>query len=525
MSDVQIFMSYARDDNAAPPGATDAQGFVSALHGQLEFKFQDLGLPRPLIWWDKRNIEDGQFFDPMIEQAVEKSDLFLIILSRNWPHREYCLKELDLFRRRWSAGDDYRNVRHRIIIARKNHVEEQDIPTLIRGQVGYELFRYDGPRTIERELPFFENGRPVDPSFQKRAGDLGGYLWRAARNIQRRISPSTDNPLEEIKPRVEVPRNGRTIYLAKPARDMRQVYQRIERELYQWGFNVVPGVLEDVPYDGPAADFVDESLSIAEASIHLLGTDPGYAPADADRIVPLQLERAAKRAELAEAADSAPPFHRIVWSPKILEAGGGAPDAPPRDPVQVLKSFNRIMEGDKIEGDTSSRFIDFLRDHFKRTAPQIARGSLQGVTGDAKVYLYHAEVDSDYAADLASEMLNLENPIEPWLPAFEGTLPEIDAWHRKKMEECDAVVMCWASASEIWIKAHSDELKDWQGPHRPGKFAFRGLIAGPPPGSRKKILLRVPPRSQIDRVLDLTEPKPLAEALSSWFFGDRSSGP
>jgi hypothetical protein len=87
VSEVQIFMSYARDDNAAPPGVTDAQGFISALHGQLEFKFQDLGRPRPLIWWDKRKIEDGEFFDPKIERAIEQSALLVIVLSRNWLHR------------------------------------------------------------------------------------------------------------------------------------------------------------------------------------------------------------------------------------------------------------------------------------------------------------------------------------------------------------------------------------------------------------------------------------------------------
>jgi hypothetical protein len=520
VSEVQIFMSYARDDNAAPPGVTDAQGFISALHGQLEFKFQDLGRPRPLIWWDKRKIEDGEFFDPKIERAIEQSALLVIVLSRNWLHRPYCLRELELFRNRWSNGDDFSDVRHRIIIARKNHVEEDEIPQLIRGQSGYEFFRYDGPRTVDHELSYFESGKCVDIGFQKRANDLGGYLWRAARNITRRISPPTENPLEELKPRVEVPRNGRTVYLAKPARDMRQIYQRIERELYQWGFDVLPGLLEDVPLEGAAAGFVDDALSKAECAIHLLGDDPGYAPADADRIVPLQLAQTAIKAETDIAKPGARAFHRIIWAPKILEEKTAAADVPLRDPSAVLKRFGCDAKDDIIEGDTSSRFIDALRDHLMRTAPQVEKATLQGVVGDARVYLYHAEEDSEYAADLAAELVQLQNQaIEPLLPAFDGTPNDQSDLHRKNLEDCDAVVMCWASASEVWIRAHSHELKDWQGPHRPGKFAFRGLIAGPPPGTRKKILLRIPPRSQIDRVLDLTEPKPLAEALSGWFFG------
>ncbi len=74
-------------------------------------------------------------------------------------------------------------------------------------------------------------------------------------------------------------------------------------------------------------------------------------------------------------------------------------------------------------------------------------------------------------------------------------------------------------------EAHTDELKDWQGQVRPGRFAFRGLIAGPPPGSRKKLLLRVPPRDQIDKVLDLTEVKSAPEELNRFFFGAQPSSP
>ena len=92
--------------------------------------------------------------------------------------------------------------------------------------------------------------------------------------------------------------------------------------------------------------------------------------------------------------------------------------------------------------------------------------------------------------------------------------------------QCDAVVLCWANASEVWIRAHARQLRDWRELGRTERFAFRGLIAGPPPGNRKKILLRVPPRSEIDKVLDLTEQVPsLPGILNHWFIRGPPNNP
>lgn len=524
MSDVQIFISYARSDDLPPPDDSPGFGFVTSLQKQLIYEFTNIGAPRPSVWWDRRGVEDGDPFDHVIQEAVHASSLLVVVLSQNWLDSDYCKKEIGLFRKRWNSETEF-EVKHRIKVVRKGHVDIKQRPTLLQGQVGYAFFNFEGAEQRGNERPYFDRGKVVDPLYTTQVRNLSGHLWRAAENLRRKRSPIANNPLvEENKPLPETPRNGRTIYLAKPARDMRRAYQSTWRELYQRGFNVVPALDEDVPLEGPAVAFIDEALSKAEASIHLLGSDPGYAPAESnDRIVKLQLARAVLAKPIQKGSNV---FHRIIWAPRILEDAPETAESPERDVDAVVRRFDEPLDGDEVEGGTYGRFIDFVRDHLKRTAPHVEIAPVKNLEANAKVYLCHTKADTDYALDIAAELEKLPTPIEALTPAFGGKPADRRNLHRQYLQECDAVVMCWASAPDVWIKANSLELQNWRDSHRSEKLGFRGLIAGPPPGSDKKNLLRVPPRSQIDKVLDLTQPsRPLPEELKEWFLGAQPNSP
>ena len=81
---------------------------------------------------------------------------------------------------------------------------------------------------------------------------------------------------------------------------MKAAYDRVANELQGKGFGVVPRVAADVPGDTTALAFVGDALAKAEASIHLVGQMPGFAPEGLDQIVKLQLATARERAEETE---------------------------------------------------------------------------------------------------------------------------------------------------------------------------------------------------------------------------------
>jgi hypothetical protein len=81
MSTTQIFISRARDDDAALPELNrgNAKGFVTSLLEQLLYEFQELGQPRPKIWRDTRGINPGDQFEPLIDEAIAASFLLVAL--------------------------------------------------------------------------------------------------------------------------------------------------------------------------------------------------------------------------------------------------------------------------------------------------------------------------------------------------------------------------------------------------------------------------------------------------------------
>ncbi len=487
----QIFVSYARNDDL-PPLDGEGKGFITTLLKHLEFHFTGFGEPTPVIWRDRRAIARSEQFDPIIEKGINDSQLLLVVLSNNWVHREFCRRELELFQKRWRAeGDDA--VKHRIIVVGKNHIDPTARPALLQGQEGY-LFYAPDDENPNRFREFFVRGKARE-EFHERTQELAEDIWRRACEHEQLPQRATTGPTW-----TPIASSGRKIYLAKPAADMRAPYARLVDELRQRGYIVAPPPDADIPPDASAKDFIREALSGAELSIHLLGDKAGWAPEDSEPIVPLQLKQAAM-------ADS----RRIIWAPRmIVDEHAQTPTTAERDPFAVLEKFDHKLESDTVDGSELSAFAQFVIQHLDKNVPPVPE--IEAIEPNARVYLYHRPEDTAYAVAIAKSLA--ERGIQPVFPAFEGDPAELAALHRQELAECDAVVLCWANAAEVWVKSQARELKNWRDLGRDKRFACRGLVAGPPPGQRKDLLVQLPPRNEIDVVVDLTQfETPVPEAL------------
>ncbi|HXW50456.1 MAG TPA: toll/interleukin-1 receptor domain-containing protein [Candidatus Acidoferrales bacterium] len=476
----QIFVSYARNDDL-PPLDGEGKGFITTLLKHLEFHFTGFGEPVPVIWRDRRAIARSEQFDPIIEKGINDSQLLLVVLSNNWVHREFCLRELDLFHQRWRAeGDD--GVKRRIIVVGKNHIEPSARPALLQGQEGY-LFYAPDDENPSRFREFFVRGKARE-EYHERTQELAEDIWHRAcehEQVPQRVSTAAT-----WKPVVQ---SGRKVYLAKPAADMRAPYARLVDELGQRGYALAPSPDAEFPADATAKDFVLEALEGAELSIHLLGDKGGWAPEDCEPIVPLQLKAAAE-------AHS----RRVVWAPRILVDEHSQSTGAERDPFAILEKFDHKLDSDTVDGSELSAFAQFVVQHLDKNTPPMPE--IDAIDANARVYLYHRPEDTAYATAIGRALA--ERGIQPVFPAFEGDPAELAALHRQELAECDAVVLCWANAAEVWVKSQARELKNWRDLGRDKQFACRGLVAGPPPGQRKELLMQLPPRNEIDVVLDLT---------------------
>ena len=173
----QIFISYARDDDEPPPDEPSAKGFVTYLHDQLRYELTQLGQPRPELWRDRQRIERSNQFGPHLSEALAKSSLLLVVLSRNWMDRDWCKRELDEFVKQFTK-ENQTNLRERIIIVGKNQVSRTAYPEWLQGQEGYNLFWVDSES--KEEIDFFVRGRVVDARYLDRLRELARYIWRKA---------------------------------------------------------------------------------------------------------------------------------------------------------------------------------------------------------------------------------------------------------------------------------------------------------------------------------------------------------
>jgi len=485
MDCAQIFLSYARSDDAPPPHEPSKKGFVTNLCAFLRERFPKSS-KSPILWRDIAEVGSAHQFDPKIASAIEVSDLFMVVLSPNWLESEYCRKELDYFTDfRRKIGESEERIRERVVVVCKRSVPFDRRPSLLQGQQGFEFYAVErvGGRDIDRE--FYRYGELSDRQrFFDRIDELSAHLMGQAE------PEPTPRPFQ---------RKTRKIFLAKPASDMAAAYDRLTRELEGWGYEVSPARAEEIPNDRSALDFVDAALSEAEISIHLLGESVGRSPEDLPPISKLQLERAALRAGGSDA------FHRLIWAPEQLATKG----KPSRDPLAALAQFHCQLAGDKIFGKEISGFVDFVYQRLSRFAPPVDERAQ--IPAEASVYVYHHKADEDYAIQL--KLALEQRKVEVELPAS-GSDVEMRNFHRKKLRECDAVALCWARASEAWVRSSADELKSWRVLGRNEPFVFRGVVTGPPPDSVKRKVKEKFPYTAIDRFLDLEDSEtPLPELL------------
>jgi hypothetical protein len=173
-----------------------------------------------------------------------------------------------------------------------------------------------------------------------------------------------------------------------------------------------------------------------------------------------------------------------------------------RDPLKVLERFDGQLRTDKIDGEILSKFIEFLFQYLTETAPRPVVGSPSG--DKLEVLLSYHGADEEYAGAIASALS--ESSININIPVPES---EADArrFNDDLLVKCDAVAVCWAKASEVWVRSEADKLNDWQALGRKQQFVRRSLIAGPPaaPHKRAQFMKILFHDGQFDKVVDLVE--------------------
>jgi len=355
----QIFISYRRVDNDPPPDGPNAgdprYGFVNYLLRQVKWDLSQMGVPDVIFWQDRSQILAADDFNEAIENALQKSDLFLAILSQNYLTSQWCTRELGTMKSRVDtlgtpAGQG------RIFRADKHKIPKHVVPEPLRYIEAVDFYRED---QCDGQIDdYFWRGKVRFPDEYERA------IKRLAQGIYKRLEKLGFHfhPKPEPKPLElqKAPSNGRVVFVAVPAGDMDPSYGSLVAELQGSGYRVTPDPGKVLGKLGEEVrSRIIEALSESEASIHLLGMRSGGRPDGLDMdLVPMQLAAA------AEEAGRRPGFKRMIWAPDVLPGASAESGAAGRDPFEVLGRFGgQQLAADQIVGDTGSRFNEFVLQH------------------------------------------------------------------------------------------------------------------------------------------------------------------
>lgn len=344
--DDAVFISYARADDQPPPDADKIQGWVTFFWQQLRWELNNAGVHQAKLWLDRYEIDPTEDFTVKIDEALRKARLLIPIFSPNWVQRKYCQLELSRFN---ELQSEYNDSDDNIVLVTKREVLAENVPEILKNRDGYQFFLKD-PSGKLRE--FYWRGLQDDKAYF----DL---LKQVADRIAGRLMVKVKPTSQELP----VAPNGRTIYLAAPANELRDCWLRLANDLRGSGYTVLPveGRLSDTL---PAAEAeIAGALARAELSVHLLGESEGGKPDGSEEtLARLQLRLAR---ELAGRQVGLP---RVLWAPKWLpERPGGK-----RDPFEVVRRFGGLSPGEEVYGEEVTDLSQWLRGRLNPSAPASA---------------------------------------------------------------------------------------------------------------------------------------------------------
>jgi TIR domain len=354
----EVFVSYRRLDNDPPPDSPNDRGFVDYLLRNVRYDLSQLGVPNAILWQDRSKIAPGDDWNERILNALNSAELFIAILSKNYITSSWCEKELHTMKSRAESLCAATGER-RIFRVDKHKVPENRIPIQLRTIQSVQFYRED--RYGEDHYEFFWRGRV------RNIDEYEDAVKKLAKGICKRLEelgiPCRLKDQPELRVDNARQSNGRIVFVARCAGDMVQSYRTLVRELREEGFRVTPDPDKDLGDLGEKVrSAVVNALAEAEASIHLLGTRKGGRPDGLDMdLVPMQLAAA------AEEAKRRPGFERMIWAPFVLPSGTSAEaKMARRDPLDVVDQFGERLEPDTIDGDTASRFNEFVLQRLER---------------------------------------------------------------------------------------------------------------------------------------------------------------
>lgn len=478
-----IFVSYAHiDDQALTEGQ---KGWISSLHRALEVRLaQLLGKP-PRIFRDPKLQGNDYFADRLVER-LPRAAAMISVLSPRYVSSDWCTRELREFLKASRTTGGVRVAdKSRVFKVVKTPIPREQHPPELQDLLGYDFYFVEPETGRAREL-----SPTSEPEAQRRywtrlddlAHDLSDLLTAldsrpegAPGDLARGSEAGPDAGPEGQTPAAAVASRG-TVYLAETSFDLRDKRDTVKRELAGHGYEVLPD--RPLPLVAPECEaLVREQLGRSRMSVHLIGRNYGVVPEGArESIVALQSELAVERGAAGD-------FSRLIWLPPGLTTD----DDRQRRFVEALQTDPRLTGGADLLETPLEELTAALN---RRLEPPAARAepaaAAAGEEGPCRVYLICDQRDLDSTPPLEDHLF--AQGFEVIVPVFSGEESEVRRDHEENLVHCDAALVYYGAAGELWLRQKLRELQKSPGYGRTRPFRAVAILVAPPATAEKRRL-------------------------------------
>lgn len=460
-----VFISYRHLDNELLD--EEGKGWIDNFHERFESVLAEALGYEPSIWRDSR-LPGNVYFPDVLEERIRNTAVVISILSPGYVQSEWCMGELREFcRLAETTGGLCVDDKLRIFKVVKTHIDRAHHPPEFQQQLGYEFFELD--KATQRPVAFGQGlGRNRDQRYWSKLDDLA---WDV-KQILLHINPRLATPA----PGFVFSRTQGTVYLAQTTRDLTGERDQIKRELQNRGYDILPA--GEFPLISPNYEqAVRECVSRAKLSIHLIGGSYGIVPEGASNrsIIRLQNEIAAERNR-----DEA--FSRLLWMPIGLK---------PQEEVQ--EQFIEHLRTDATTQQGAELLqtpLEELKNVIQLRLSSNGREPKQEEQGETtpKIYLIFDKRDVEGVVAL-NDYLSL-NKYQVLLPLIDDEgVSDTEGFeiHKDNLAQCDAVMIYYGNANQLWFEYKRRDLKKIAGLARKTLLSAEAVYVASPKTAHKQL--------------------------------------
>lgn len=485
-----IFISYAHIDDE--PLVESQNGWITEFHRVLAIRLSQLLGRRPVIWRDP-DLQGNHIFDQQIVDQFSQVAIMISILTPRYAKSDWCVKEANEFHDVCKTNIGFSiNNKARVFKVIKTPLKIEQHPESIRNILGYEFYSSD-PSTGRLKEFSQQLGQQTEKLYWDKMDDLANDIAAFLEDLESLDVGAGNGSGNKVG---GSQKEALKVYLAESSFETKELRDSIRRELQDGGYQIFPN--KQLPFvESSLIENVESFLSESQLSVHLVGESYGLVPEGTLKsIVEIQNE-------VAAAASNSGKLQRLIWMPEGFN---------PKEERQIsfvnkLNEGNEGIEGADLIQSSLESFKEILSDKLSAIerankksmlAAEVKNNETKEVitnNGSRIIYLISDILDIDVIKPL--EDFLFESGCEVVLPIFEGDESLIRNDHIENLKMCDAAIIFFGNANEIWLRSKTRDFLKISGYGREKPLNVKAIyLAGTPSISKERF------RSQDSEVIN-----------------------